>query len=85
MNAYIGIPRLSGSGGTFGYTKFSVGKIKDLLKIKPFGKEQFDCYGIKHTVKIFQDDDSYNSSYWFDEEKGKWIKSKKISYGRPAV
>ena len=51
---YIGIPRLSGSGGTFGYTIYITGRLKELLKHGPFGKQQFDCYGIKHTVKIFR-------------------------------
>lgn len=74
---YIGIPRLSGSGGTFGYTIYITGRLKELLKHGPFGKQQFDCYGIKHTVKIFRSGDEYNSLYWFDEDKEKWIKTTK--------
>jgi hypothetical protein len=61
--------------GTFGYEILHKGKIKELLKIKPFGELQFDCYGIKHTVKIFNSKDEYNSLYWFDDEKGKWTQT----------
>jgi len=73
---YMGVPILSGSGGTAGYDILRrSNRLALLLAIKPRGKEQKDCYNIGHSVKILKRSRSMDRVvYVFDEESGKWEK-----------